>query len=93
VVKTGQIIAKSSGFVSTNIHSSVSGKIKKVDLAPDSSGYRNKVFFIDVEVMNGWKKLTVNDLVKEFHLDGPQIVRKYTMQELFGLGGQLFPPM
>ena len=29
-VKVGQIIAKSSGFVSTNIHSSVSGKVKKV---------------------------------------------------------------
>ena len=30
-VKVGQIIAKSSGFVSTNIHSSVSGKVKKVE--------------------------------------------------------------
>ena len=32
-VKAGQVIAKSSSFVSTNIHSSVSGKVKKVDLA------------------------------------------------------------
>ena len=30
-VKVGQIIAKSSGFVSTNIHSSVSGKVLKID--------------------------------------------------------------
>ena len=37
-VKVGQLIAKSSSFVSTNIHSSVSGKVKKVDFAADSSG-------------------------------------------------------
>ena len=32
-VKVGQIIAKAGGFVSANIHSSVSGTVKKVDLA------------------------------------------------------------
>ncbi len=31
IVKVGQVIAKSSGFVSANIHSSVSGKVKKID--------------------------------------------------------------
>ena len=30
-VKTGQVIATSNGFVSANIHSSVSGKINKID--------------------------------------------------------------
>jgi len=37
-VKVGQLIAESSGFVSTNIHSSVSGKVLKVDQFMDSSG-------------------------------------------------------
>ncbi|NQU85948.1 MAG: electron transporter RnfC, partial [Mariniphaga sp.] len=31
-VKVGQVIAKSGGFVSANIHSSVSGKVKKIDI-------------------------------------------------------------
>ena len=37
-VKTGQVIAAGKGFVSANIHSSVSGKVSKIDLAADSSG-------------------------------------------------------
>jgi electron transport complex protein RnfC len=39
-VKTGQLIAAGKGFVSSNIHSSVSGKVNKIDTVIDSSGYR-----------------------------------------------------
>ena len=48
-VKVGQLIAESAGFISTNIHSSVSGKVLKVDLFPDSSGYRRMAVQIQVE--------------------------------------------
>lgn len=92
VVKTGQIIAKSSGFVSTNIHSSVSGKIKKVDLAPDSSGYPKQGIFIDVEGDEWMEDINrSDDLVKEFQLDGPQIVQKIHDAGIVGLGGATFP--
>jgi electron transport complex protein RnfC len=37
-VKTGQVIAQSKGFVSSNIHSSVSGKVTKIDTIIDTSG-------------------------------------------------------
>ena len=49
MVKTGQVIARSSGFVSANIHSSVSGKVVKVDKSIDSSGYRKMSVIIEVE--------------------------------------------
>ena len=92
VVKTGQIIAKSSGFVSTNIHSSVSGKVKKVDLAPDSSGYPKQGIFIDVEGDEWLEEINRSeDLVKEFNLDGPQIVQKIQEAGIVGLGGATFP--
>ncbi|HSO86752.1 MAG TPA: electron transport complex subunit RsxC [Draconibacterium sp.] len=92
VVKTGQIIAKSSGFVSTNIHSSVSGKVKKVDLAPDSSGYPKQGIFIDVEGDEWLEEINRSeDLVKEFKLDGPQIVQKIQEAGIVGLGGATFP--
>ncbi len=92
VVKTGQIIAKSSGFVSTNIHSSVSGKVKKVDLAPDSSGYPKQGIFIDVEDDEWMEEINRSeDLVKEFNLDGPQIVLKIQEAGIVGLGGATFP--
>ena len=48
-VKVGQLIAQSAGFISTNIHSSVSGKVLKVDKFMDSSGYRKMAVQIQVE--------------------------------------------
>jgi Na+-translocating ferredoxin:NAD+ oxidoreductase subunit C len=62
VVKTGQIIAKSSGFVSTNIHSSVSGKVKKLTFPLTAQDTRNKVFLLMWMATNGWKKLTVQKI-------------------------------
>ena len=48
-VKVGQVIARSSGFVSTNIHSSVSGTVVKIESIPDSSGYKKMGIVITVE--------------------------------------------
>jgi electron transport complex protein RnfC len=39
LVKVGTLIAKAGGFVSANIHSSVSGKVNKIDNALDASLY------------------------------------------------------
>ena len=48
-VKTGQLIARSEGYVSSNIHSSVSGKVTKIDNFIDSSGYKRKAIAINTE--------------------------------------------
>ena len=48
-VKVGTLIGKLVGFVSANIHSSVSGTVLKVDKAMDSSGYSREAVFIQVE--------------------------------------------
>ena len=37
-VKTGQLIAKANGFISANIHSSVSGTVNSVEMLPDLAG-------------------------------------------------------
>ncbi len=91
-VKVGQIIAKSSSFVSTNIHSSVSGKVKKVDFSADSSGYVKQGVFIDVagdEWIEGIDR--TEELVKDFDLDGRKIVQKIQDAGIVGLGGATFP--
>ena len=91
-VKVGQIIAQSSSFVSTNIHSSVSGKVKKVDFSADSSGYPKQGIFIDVdgdEWVEGIDRS--EDLVKEISVDGPDIVKKIQEAGIVGLGGATFP--
>lgn len=49
VVKVGTKIAEANGFVSAAIHSSVSGKVAKVDSIVDASGYAKPAIFIDVD--------------------------------------------
>ena len=49
VVKVGTKIAEPGGFVSAAIHSSVSGKVAKIDTIVDASGYAKPAIFIDVE--------------------------------------------
>jgi electron transport complex protein RnfC len=91
-VKVGQVIAQSSSFVSTNIHSSVSGKVKKVDFSADSSGYPKQGIFIDVdgdEWVEGIDRS--EDLVKEISVEGPDIVKKIQEAGIVGLGGATFP--
>ena len=48
-VKVGTKIAEPGGFVSAAIHSSVSGKVAKIDSIIDASGYAKPAVFIDVE--------------------------------------------
>lgn len=91
-VKVGQLIAKSGGFVSANIHSSVSGKVKKIDFIPDSSGYPKKGIVIDV-AGDEWEESIdkSEDLVKEFNLTSEEIVSKILENGIVGLGGATFP--
>ncbi|MFW6290441.1 MAG: electron transport complex subunit RsxC [Mariniphaga sp.] len=92
VVKAGQLIAKSSSFVSTNIHSSVSGTVKRVDFQPDSSGYPKQGIFIDVQGDEWVEDIDRSeDLVKAFDLDSETIVKKIQDAGIVGLGGATFP--
>ncbi|MFY9153828.1 MAG: electron transport complex subunit RsxC [Prolixibacteraceae bacterium] len=91
-VKVGQLIAKSSGFVSANIHSSVSGTVKKVDLGPDTSGYQKKGIYIDV-TDDIWEEQIdrTKDIKTEFTLDSAAILAKIQDAGIVGLGGATFP--
>ncbi|WP_194831419.1 electron transport complex subunit RsxC [Prolixibacter sp. NT017] len=91
-VKVGTVIAQSSGFVSTNIHSSVSGKVKKIDDVMDSSGYKKKAVIIDVEG-DEWEEGidTSENLIRETHLDAKEINAKVLAAGIVGLGGATFP--
>ena len=62
MVKVGTKIADANGFVSAAIHSSVSGKIAKIDSVIDASGYAKPAIFIDVEG-DEWEESIDRDLV------------------------------
>ncbi len=91
-VKVGQLIAKATGFVSANIHSSVSGKVFKIDDIMDSSGFKRKAIIIKV---NGDEWLEdidrTPDLITEITADKDAIIKKIAEAGIVGLGGATFP--
>ena len=91
-VKTGQRIAKGEAFISAHIHSSVSGKVKKVDAVVDASGYRKKAIIIDVEG-DEWEEGIDRDegLQKQCDLDAKEIMKKVQEAGIVGMGGATFP--
>ena len=92
LVKVGTLIAKAGGFVSANIHSSVSGKVNKIDNALDASGYRRPAIYIDVEG-DEWEETIDRSetLVKDCTLSSKEIVDKIAAAGIVGLGGATFP--
>lgn len=92
VVKVGTKIAEAGGFVSAAIHSSVSGKVSKIDTVIDASGYRKPAIFIDVEG-DEWEESIdrTPDLVKECNLTPEEIVAKVKEAGIVGMGGACFP--
>jgi electron transport complex protein RnfC len=91
-VKVGQPIASSSGFVSTNIHSSVSGKVLKVDNFMDSTGYRRMAVQIQVEGDHWIDTIDrSDDLVRNTVLSAEDIRKKILEAGIVGLGGATFP--
>ena len=59
-VEIGQVIAKSSGFVSSNIHTPVAGTVTKLDMIVDSSGYKKQCIVIRTDQKNEANFETVN---------------------------------
>lgn len=91
-VKVGQLIAQGEAFISSNIHSSVSGKVSKIDDYPDASGYRRPAIFIDVEG-DEWDESIDRSpgLKKECQFSSEEITAKIKASGIVGLGGATFP--
>jgi len=91
-VKAGQVIASASGFVSANIHSSVSGVVSKIDTIIDVSGYRQNAIFIDVQGDEWLKTIDQSpDLITEIKLTPEEIIEKCKESGIVGMGGAAFP--
>jgi len=91
-VKVGQLIAKSGGFVSANIHSPVSGTITGIDEIIDASGYKRKAILIDVEG-DEWDESIdrTPEIKRECEFDIATIIEKVSSAGIVGLGGATFP--
>lgn len=91
-VKVGTLIGKTVGFVSANIHSSVSGTVLKIDKTLDSSGYKRDAVFIQVEGDDWDEKIDRSEtLVKDCTLTSKEIIDKISAAGIVGMGGATFP--
>ncbi len=91
-VKIGQIIAKSGGFVSSNIHSPVAGTVTKIDKIIDSSGYKKQCIVIRTNTKDASnfeeKEYTLKTKIE---LQPNEILKQITNCGIVGLGGATFP--
>lgn len=91
-VVVGQLIAEAGGFISANIHSSVSGTVKIVGKALDASGFQRDAITITVEE-DEWDA-TIDrsaDLMTECTKTPEEIVSIVKASGIVGLGGATFP--
>ncbi|GAF04743.1 electron transport complex subunit RsxC [Saccharicrinis fermentans] len=91
-VKVGTLIAKSTGFVSANIHSPVSGTVFKIDNIVDASGYRKPAIIIKVEG-DEWEEGIDRStaLKKEISATSEEIIKAVADAGIVGMGGATFP--
>ena len=91
-VLAGQLIAKADGFMSCNIHSSVSGTVKAVDTSLNAQGLRKPTITITVEGDEWADGVDLSDkLVEECNLSPKEIIDKIAAAGIVGMGGATFP--
>jgi len=92
VVKVGQLLAKGEAFISANIHSSVSGKVLKIDNVIDTSGYKRPTIVINVEGDEWEENIDRSEnLIKEITHTQKEIIDQINKLGVVGLGGATFP--
>lgn len=92
LVKVGTRIAEPVGAVSAAIHSSVSGRVLKIDRVIDTSGYPKPAIFIEVEGDEWEPDIDRNEtLVQDCPLSPEEILQKIANAGIVGMGGACFP--
>ena len=91
-VLTGQVIGQSAGFVSANIHATVSGTVTAVDAYPNGQGQRRMMVVIKREGDEWMPEIDrTPELKRECNLAPEEIVAKVRQAGIVGLGGAQFP--
>lgn len=91
-VRAGQLIGASAGFISANIHSSVSGTVAAVEPYADLAGNPVMHVIIDVEG-DEWEDSIdrTSDIVRDITLSPAEIIKRIADCGVVGLGGASFP--
>lgn len=91
-VKAGQLIAQAAGFVSANIHSSVSGTVTAIDNFTDAAGFSRPAITIRVEG-DEWMPEIIREATPGFDssLSKEDIIKAIADAGIVGMGGATFP--
>ena len=91
-VKAGQLIASATGFVSANIHSSVSGTVVAIDNIIDAAGFSKPAITIKVEGDEWVSEIDRSDKIESnSDLSKEDIVKAIAAAGIVGMGGATFP--
>ena len=91
-VRVGTRIAEPGGFMSASIHSSVSGKVAKIDSIVDASGLRKPAIFIDVEGDEWEPSIDRSDkLILQSTKTREELIECIKNAGIVGMGGACFP--
>lgn len=89
LVKVGQLIGQAGGYVSANVHSSVSGKVWDVQNCLLANGMSVPVVIIDNDYKDEWVELTPASQPENLTAD--ELRKMVTDAGVVGLGGATFP--
>ncbi len=91
-VKAGQLIAQANGFVSANIHSSVSGTVVAIDNITDAAGLPKPAITIRTEGDEWMPEIDRSGKVEHnITLSKEEIVKAIAAAGIVGMGGATFP--
>ena len=91
-VKAGQLIAQATGFVSANIHSSVSGTIVAIDNVTDAAGLSKPAITIKVEGDEWENGIDRTEKIEHnIALSQEEIIKAIAAAGIVGMGGATFP--
>ncbi len=91
-VKVGDMIGEAAGFISANIHSSVSGTVTAVDTSLDSSSVRKPSVTIKVDGDQWREDIDLSgEIVEKITLQPKEIIERVKQMGIVGLGGATFP--
>lgn len=91
LVKTGQLIAEASGFISVGMHSSVSGKVKSIDRFTHPTGSVLMGIEIESDGKDEWIELC--DEEDYYSLSVEEMKKRIADAGVCGMGGAGFPTL
>ncbi|MEG8947687.1 electron transport complex subunit RsxC [Rosettibacter firmus] len=87
-VKTGELIAEQDGYISANIHSSVTGKVIKISSAVNVNGFIKESIFIETDENEEFCKMPSLNIEA---ITAEEIKTRIKDAGIVGLGGAAFP--